>query len=363
MKRRSLHVFSLSFIDCICCGLGAVILLFFIANARSASHLKDLTRDLQAEVELLEKEVTEGKSRLAEARNTLESIDEDLATTEGLSRRVVETVEKQSRELAVYEKETLAAKAHVNRLKADLRSVDEELRRLKGGGPSADDMGTTLRPFPGHGDRQYLTDLKVGGTHIFILVDASASMLDETIVGAIRRRNLPEPLRLASPKWRQVVSTVDWLMTQLPPTAGFQVFTFNETAAPLIPGTEKEWLKGGDANRLDQSVHLLKEVVPQKGTNLLRAFESMRRMEPLPDNVFLLTDGLPTLGAGKAWSNRVSGEKRLQLFEDAVRVLPSRVPVNIILYPMEGDPSAPSAYWRLAVVTRGSFLCPSRDWP
>ena len=363
MKRRSLHVFSLSFIDCICCGLGAVILLFFIANARSASHRKDVTRELQAEVELLEKEVLDGEKHRVEARNTLERIEEEITKTEGLSRQVIETLEKKNRELAVYEDETLSAKAHVNRLKADLRSLEEELRRLKGGSPSEDDTGSKLRPFPGQGDRQYLTDLKMGGNHIFILVDASSSMLDETIVGVIRRRNLPETVRKASPKWRQVVSTVDWLVTQLPPTSGFQLFTFNESAAPVIAGSEKEWLKGSDVNRLNQVVHRLGQVVPQKGTNLFLAFESMRRMEPLPDNVFLLTDGLPTIGAGRAWSTRVSGEKRLQLFEEAVGGLPSRVPVNIILYPMEGDPAAASAYWRLAVATGGSFFCPSRDWP
>jgi hypothetical protein len=152
-------------------------------------------------------------------------------------------------------------------------------------------------------------------------------------------------------------------MTQIPPASRFQLFTFNEKAGPVIPGTEKEWLKGSDVSRLNQAVDLLKQVVPEKGTNLFRAFESMRRMEPPPDNVFLLTDGLPTLGAGRAWSNRVSGEKRLHLFEEAVRALPSRVPINIFLYPMEGDPSAASAYWRLAVMTRGSFFCPSKDWP
>jgi len=363
MKRRSLHVFSLSFIDCICCGLGAVILLFFIANARSASHRKDVTRDLRAEVELLEKAVIDGKKNLVEARNTIERIEEEITSAEGLSRQVIETLEKTHREAAVYEDETLAARSHVNRLKADLRSVEEELRRLKGGSPSNDDLGSRLRPFPGRGDRQYLTDLKMGGNHIFILVDASASMLDPTIVGAVRRRNLPETARKDSPKWRQVVSTVDWLMTQLPPTSRFQIFTFNESASPVIPGTDKEWLKGSDVDRLDQVVHRFKQVVPQKGTNLFHALESMRRMEPLPDNVFLLTDGLPTLGAGRLWSNRVSGEKRLQLFEEAVQGLSSRVPVNIILYPMEGDPAAASAFWRLAVVTGGSFFCPSRDWP
>jgi len=363
MRRRRLHVFSLSFIDCICCGLGAVVLLFFIANARSASHRKELTQDLRAEVELLEKEVTKGKKDLVEARNTLERTDEEITAAEGLSRQIVETLEEKKRELALYQDETLAAKKHANRLKADLRSVDEELRRLKGGSPSKDEMGSALRPFPGQGDRQYLTDLKMGGSRIFILVDASASMLDETIVGAIRRRNLPESVRRASPKWRHVVSSVDWLMTQIPPSSRFQIFMFNEKAVPVIPGTEKEWLKGGDVGRLDQAVDLLKQIVPQKGTNLFRAFESVRGMEPLPDNVFLLTDGLPTLGAGRAWSNRVSGEKRLDLFEEAVRTLPSRVPINIFLYPMEGDPSAASAYWRLAVMTRGSFFCPSKDWP
>ena len=97
MKRRSLHVFSLSFIDCICCGLGAVILLFFIANARSASHRKDVTRELQAEVERLEKQVIDGKKRLVDARNTLERIDEENTRTQGLSRQVIETLEKRNR--------------------------------------------------------------------------------------------------------------------------------------------------------------------------------------------------------------------------------------------------------------------------
>jgi len=46
-----------------------------------------------------------------------------------------------------------------------------------------------------------------------------------------------------------------------------------------------------------------------------------------------------------------------------VNLLPTRIPVNIILYHMEGDPDAASAYWRLAMVTRGSFFSPSRDWP
>ena len=39
------------------------------------------------------------------------------------------------------------------------------------------------------------------------------------------------------------------------------------------------------------------------------------------------------------------------------------IPVNVILFPMEGDPMAASMYWRVAVRSRGSFFSPSEDWP
>ena len=363
MKRRSLNVFSLSFIDCICCGLGAIILLFVIANARSTSQRQQVARDLGAEVDRIEKEVLEGQKRLAQARNSIEKIERETVKTQGLSREVIKTMEQKAIEVALYENETLAAKDHINRLKADLRSLEQGLSRLEGGGPSSEDFGSKLRPFPGQGDRQYLTGLKMGGKHVFILVDVSASMLDDTIVGIIRRRNLPESVRLASGKWRQVVSSVDWLSTQLPLSARFQVYFFNERAIPAIPGTENRWLDTGDVKQLDEVVRRMKQTIPEKGTSLHRAFEVLRLMDPAPDNIFLLTDGLPTIGTDKPWSGRVSGEARLRLFDEAIRLLPSRVPVNIILYPMEGDPAAASAFWRLATFTKGSFICPSRDWP
>jgi len=69
------------------------------------------------------------------------------------------------------------------------------------------------------------------------------------------------------------------------------------------------------------------------------------------------------MGKDKSWGNRVSADKRLSLFRDAVKRLPAGLPVNTILLPMEGDPMAASQFWRLAVDTRGSFICPSKDWP
>jgi hypothetical protein len=363
MKRRKINVFSLSFLDCICCGLGAVILLFVILNAKSAARRDEVTSNLRAEVSRMQEEVLEGKKELVQARNAIQKTLADLVKTEGLSRRVIKILKEKNIELAYLQDDTLSSKAHVNRLKSDLKSKEEALKRLEGGSQAREEYGSKLRHFAGQGDRQYLTDLKMGGSRIFILVDASASMLDETIVGIIRRRNLSEAQKLKSAKWRQAVATIDWLTTQIPSTSKFQVYTFNETAKPLIAETQGSWLNGGDVEKLNATVDRLRRVVPEKGTSLENAFSAIRTMKPLPDNIFLLVDSLPTMGTSKPWKNRVSGKKRLRLFNDAVRLLPSRVPVNIILYPMEGDPMAASAFWHLAGVTNGSFFCPARDWP
>jgi hypothetical protein len=363
MKRKNLNVFSLSFLDIITCGLGAIILLFVLVNAKSAARRDTVTADLRAEVDRIEDQVLDGKKQLIRSRNVLEKTLAELVKTQGLSRQVIDTFKDKKVELADSDKDTLASKTHVNELKADLKSLEEDVKRLRAGAKARDELGSKLRPFPGHGDRQYLTDLKMGGRRIFILVDSSASMLAETIVGVIRRRNLGIQEKLKSPKWRQTVKTIEWLTTQLPSTSKFQVYTFNESAGPLIAGTNGTWLNAGEVDKLNQTVARMRKLVPQKGTSLLNAFNAISEMKPAPDNIFLLSDSLPTMGAKKPWGKRVSGKKRLRLFNAAIRRLPSRVPVNIILYPMEGDPFAASAFWKLAKDTRGSFFCPSKDWP
>ena len=363
MPRRRIHVFSLSFLDCICCGLGAVILLFIIINAKSAARKDAVTSDLKAEVARWERQVLDDRKDLIEARNTLERTRAEVVKTQGRSAQVIQVLQDKKVELAYLDKETLANKAHINRLKADIKSLEEEVRRLEAGSQGDDEYGSRLRPFPGKGDRQYLTDVKLGGDRIFILVDTSASMLDDTILGVILKRNLEDAQKMRSRKWQQVVSTVDWLTANLPATSKFQVYTFNETAAPVIKGTERTWLDAGSPQPLNTAVDRLRQVIPQKGTSLLNAFKAAGEMQPLPDNLFLLTDSLPTMGAAKSWRGKVSGQQRISLFNDALRRLPPGVPINVILYPMEGDPLAAVFFWRLAALTRGSFFCPSRDWP
>ena len=71
MKRKKLNVFSLSFLDIITCGLGAIILLFVLINAKSAAHQDAITSDFRAEVSRMESLVLNGKKHLAAPQVTL----------------------------------------------------------------------------------------------------------------------------------------------------------------------------------------------------------------------------------------------------------------------------------------------------
>lgn len=364
MARRKTDVFSMSFLDCITCAFGSVVLVYTLINAQGGLRKQTASKVLEAEVSQLEEQVLEGYQRLVMLRNSLIITDQERVRTEGMGTRVLEEAERLKTELADADKETLSRREAIERLKADLKSLEEGTRRLEGATRDTSATGTRVRGFIGTGDRQYLTGLKVGGERILIMVDVSASMLDETVVNVLRMRNMPETRKLMSEKWRRTLSTADWLAAQLPLEGQFQLYAFNTKAWALSPGSDGKWLKTNDPNALSEALAALRKQVPKDGTSLENAFVAMNVLTPRPDNVIMLTDGLPTQGATPPLMRKtIDGDDRLKLFERAFAKYPREVPFNVILMPMEGDPNAPSAFWLAARTTGGSFLSPSKDWP
>ena len=173
----------------------------------------------------------------------------------------------------------------------------------------------------------------------------------------------PESIQRGAAKWVQSRRTVDWLLAQLPVASDYQVIGFNTQARAVLPGTDGTWLEVANQPQLNDVSAALNDILPAGGTSLENAFLALKALSPPPDNIFLITDGLPTQGTSPPGVNTVSGQERQRLFGQALRQLPTNVPVNIILAPMEGDPMAASALWQLAQLTSGSLLMPSRDWP
>lgn len=362
-KRREANVFSLSFLDIMSCGFGAVILIFIVINHASETTTQSVSAELMAEIKKVEELITDEQEHLITLRNSVKETDDEIVTTQDMAIQVAETIQQLETLLAELQDSGASQSESIEQLKSELKELELEAANLEGAVDAGEDSGNSLRTIAGAGDRQYLTGLKIGGQHILILLDTSGSMLDNKIVNIFRRRNMPEAAQIASPKWQRAIKTVEWITANMPKEANFQLFTFNDTAEPAIEGTADSWLRAIEREDQDAVINHLKETAPSGGTSLHAAFARAGQMEPLPDNIYLIIDSLPTRGLEPPRGGNVDGRERARLFSDALDLLPQAAPVNVILFPMEGDPIATPSYWRLAQVTGGSFLSPPEDWP
>jgi hypothetical protein len=350
-KKNRATPFSLSFLDIMACGFGAVTLLFLILR-HNINEVETPDLRLSAEVNLLQEDIRDAEEDRVELLNSLEKIQLEIVIAQGLSNRVVTELEEEERSIQADPEEQVAM----------LRRQVEELERETANMEEVE-FADKVREFLGEGNRQYLTGLNLGGERVLILVDGSASMLADSVVNAVRRRNMEDEQKKRSPKWAWTMRTVEWLLAQLPPSSRFQLYVFNTEAGPVVGGSEGEWLDAADSLQLERAVEGMRDYSPGGGTSLENAFLSIGDFENKPDNLFLLTDGLPTQGKSAPSKYMVTGRQRRKHFDAAVKMLPRGIPVNTILFPMEGDPEAAALFWQIAMNSKGAFIAPSRDWP
>jgi hypothetical protein len=348
-KRRNI-AFSLSFLDIMACGFGAVTLLFLILR-HNANEIPIPDERLSSEISLLQQDIQQAEQDQVKALNSLEDIELRLVKTQGLSKRVIT-------EIAEKEKSIQEDPNNIDILRRKVKQLEEETAQIED-----IEFGDKVREFVGDGNRQYLTGLTLGGERVLILIDGSASMLADTVVNALRRRNMDDVQKQKSAKWQWSLRTLEWLLAQLPPSSRFQVYVFNNQAQAMLAGTEGEWLDASDSLALERVMESTDAFVPSEGTSLSKAIDVIAEFDSKPDNLFILTDGLPTLGDTPPKKYMVTGSQRRQHFETAIAKLPRGIPVNTILFPMEGDPEAAALFWQLALDTKGAFIAPSRDWP
>ncbi len=362
-KRREFNVFSLSFLDIMSCGFGAVILIFIVIQHSTETTAQDTNEDLLAEIQKLEIEVEDGTENLIELKNTLKDTEDEIITTEGLILKIIQEIAELQTRITESEDSGASQTESIEALKAELKLLEAEAASLEGSVAAEEESGVSTRSFVGDGDRQYLTGLHLGGEHILILLDASASMLDTTIVNIIRRRNLSDDQIRESEKWRRAIRTIEWIVANVPKKSNLQLVVFNSEAKSLIPESGTSWVRAVDREDIDQALEALNNLIPGGGTSLHHPFSMANQMTPVPDSIFLIVDSLPTMAFEPPGSGNVDSQQRVGLFGSAMDELPLNTPVNVILFPMEGDPIAAPSFWRLAQITGGSFLSPSKDWP
>src|SRR5579863_4839013 len=130
-RRRTVEVFTLSFLDCICCGFGAVILFYTIVSAQADVRSFHTTDELHAEVNRLNERVLSGERDLVQLRNQVEATESETASDAARTRVVLATLSDRREQLSTEDATTLARRARIEKLRADIRSLQEGQRRLE----------------------------------------------------------------------------------------------------------------------------------------------------------------------------------------------------------------------------------------
>lgn len=348
-KRRDTEVFSMAFLDCICCGFGAVLLIYILTIAQQKSRdtesidaIKERVEQLAAQAQATENEVQSLEQMLAAAQTALEQLK---------IKRSGEQVNLTNRQ-----KELLLLMQQTGALKDALDKLLGEKKAL----PTEDAQPV---PIPNETRHQYLTGVKLEGDYVLFLVRVSGSMLGESLDDAIARLGDPDFKKREAPKWQRVIKSVHWMVATLAPETKFQILLFNEETVPLLPSRTEEWITRSDRQGVQEALTRLYQVVPQGSANLERAFSTVRYMTHLPDSIVLMTDGLPTTSDSAPNPGDADDDARIRYFRYAQRQLPPRIPVSTILFPWTGDPAAPALFWDLASSTKGALVSPSANWP
>ena len=363
--------FGLAFLDVLCCGLGAAVLLLLIvkhgpadANTMDQGYIDAQTLGVEERIAAAEAHRDGLLSRLAEQEKALARDTTALQT------------------LSAHEKSQAARYAGLlDQLRSERVMLREDAAGLQALQRAADEpVEIETRPY----GRQ-LTGINIEEDRVAIFLDRSASMLHSSLVEIVRLRVSAPALKRNAEKWAAAREAARWAYRQLPDGTRFQFFTYAgdlRDIAGATPQTRQRisWQvkgnPGADGKALDAA---LAQAMPNGPTNLKQVFEAAASLVPRPRQVLILTDGYPSVPGNRRLGSLqgcptprkdatpvLSPRCRRAVYLDAVEVVNKRlsgVPVDVILFPLDGDANAVHGYWLLSASTGGRMLTPAKGWP
>lgn len=350
-KRQENEQFGLSFLDCICCGFGAILLIFVLTTGKKANVSRGQVSDAQEIIDRLQVQIDAEVEEAQEIRSVIETQTDEIGNVVDQKETLEEQVISREERLSLLLEEISTIQDELNKQMEDAENI-----------PRVDDLPPL--PLPNPEKRQYLTNFRLEGERLLFLVESSGGMLDTTIEGAVALSKQSEQERRNAAKWKQTRDMLRWFIANMNPGSRYQVAFFNSTTETILSDTPLgEYMDPLDTENTDKVLQRLREIIPGGGANLERAFQRINGLDLLPDNVILIVDGLPTESDSVPRGEIVDENARINMFVAALRVKPPEVPFNVLLLPFEGDPTAAIFYWSLANYSRGALVTPSRTWP
>ncbi|MBA3563978.1 MAG: VWA domain-containing protein [Gammaproteobacteria bacterium] len=211
-KRRGVEEVSLSFLDCICCGFGAIILLLVITKTtepvvleQTAIELNGVIDDLQEQLfdirgdtAIINRELLDRREQLSQYRQRLARLQAELSSVRG--------------RFATTEQEAMVADIIAGKLATAKQELSEEMRRL---------LGADFRRKP---DDSVIGGVPVDSEYVIFVIDTSGSMFNYA--------------------WDMVMLKLEETLAIYPDLKGIQImndqggYMFSQYRGKWIPDTE-----------------------------------------------------------------------------------------------------------------------------
>jgi hypothetical protein len=161
-RRRDIEIFSLSFLDVICCGFGAIILLFVLSKFAEPVIIEAFSKDLQSAVVRLEKELHEIRGETSVLNRELQSKKEQLSQEKKKLARLQGDLSDIKGEFSASNQHAQVQNIIEEKLASALQQLTDEMKRL-------------LKIQPRKVDRS-VGGIPVDSEYIIFIIDTSGSM-------------------------------------------------------------------------------------------------------------------------------------------------------------------------------------------
>jgi len=161
-RRRDIEIFSLSFLDVICCGFGAIILLFVLSKFAEPVIIEELSKDLQSVIVRLEEELHEIRGETAVLNREFQGKKEQLSQEKKKLARLQGDLSNVKGEFATSNQHARVQNIIEDKLASALQQLTDEMKRL-------------LNAQPREVDRS-VGGIPVDSEYIIFIIDTSGSM-------------------------------------------------------------------------------------------------------------------------------------------------------------------------------------------
>jgi len=214
LPRRTVEIFSLSFLDCICCGFGAIILLLVLTEYGQPIQIEEGRVKLNGQLQLLDEQLHTIRGETDQLNRELKGRLELLQKERLRLAQLAGDLTNVSGQFSASRKEASATNIVETELVSAYQTLTEEMKRVL--------KNQAARP-----KSEAIGGIPIDSEYIIFIVDTSASM--------------------TSGHWSEAQAIVQEILSIYPKVKGMQIM--DDEGKVMIGGTRGQWLTDSTAQR------------------------------------------------------------------------------------------------------------------